>query len=128
MAFPGPEGRTFLAAQHLAHAPGADTDELLGRHPSAELGELLAQLRAAEASTPRSVLATAGGPPRRLGAGSTPLRPAVRRTGARSPAELRALLRAGTSVAELCCVGPVDGLAESLSRGCPNCVCCAARI
>ncbi|GAA3866749.1 hypothetical protein GCM10023084_19980 [Streptomyces lacrimifluminis] len=118
VAFPGPEVRTFLAAHHLAHAPGADADELLGRHPSAELGELLAQLRTAEAGTgtPRSVLATTGGPPRRLSAGSPPPRPAVRRAGARSAAELRALLRAGTAVAELRCTGPVDGLAEALPR------------
>lgn len=118
VAFPGPEVRTFLAAHHLAHAPGADTDELLGRHPSAELGELLAQLRTAEAGTgtPRSVLAATDGPPRRLSAGSTPPRPAVRRAHTRSPAELRALLRAGTAVAELRCTGPVDGLAESLPR------------
>ncbi|MGY1498466.1 large ATP-binding protein [Streptomyces sp. QTS52] len=118
VAFPGPEVRTFLAAHHLAHAPGADTDELLRRHPSAELGELLAQLRTAEAGTgaPRSVLAPTGGPPRRLSAGSPPPRPAVRRAGARSSAELRALLRAGTAVAELRCTGPVDGLAEALPR------------
>jgi hypothetical protein len=117
-AFPGPEIRTFLAAHHLAHAPGADTDELLGRHLSAELGELVAQLRTAEAGTgaPRSVLAAPGGPPRRLSAGSPPPRPAVRRAGARSSAELRALVRAGTAVAELRCTGPVDGLAEALPR------------
>nr|WSY54235.1 large ATP-binding protein [Streptomyces sp. NBC_00886] len=117
-AFPGPEVRTFLAAHHLAHAPGADTDELLGRHPSAELGELLAELRTAEAGTgtPRSVLATTGGPPRRLSAAGPPPRPAVRRAGARSSAELRALLRAGTAVAELRCTGPVDGLAEALPQ------------
>ena len=118
VAFPGPEVRTFLAAHHLAYAPGADTDALLGRHPSAELGELLAQLRNAEAGTgtPRSVLAPTGGPPRRLSAGSPPPRPAVRRAGARSAAELRALVRAGTAVAELRCTGPVSGLADALPR------------
>ncbi|MFI6245231.1 large ATP-binding protein [Streptomyces sp. NPDC051016] len=118
VAFPSPEVRTFLAAHHLAHAPGADADELLVRHPSAELGELLTQLRTAEADTdtPRSVLATPGGTPRRLSAGSPPPRPAVRRAAVRSSAELRALLRADTAVAELRCTGPVDGLAEFLPR------------
>ncbi|MFJ3778619.1 large ATP-binding protein [Streptomyces sp. NPDC090075] len=118
VAFPSPEVRTFLAAHHLAHAPGADADELLVRHPSAELGELLTQLRTAEADTdtPRSVLATPGGPPRRLSAGSPPPRPAVRRAAVRSSAELRTLLRADTAVAELRCTGPVDGLAEFLPR------------
>ncbi|MFK0152181.1 large ATP-binding protein [Streptomyces sp. NPDC090493] len=118
VAFPGPEIRTFLAAQHLARSPGADTDELLVRHPSAELRELLGQLRTAEAGTgtPRSVLATTGGRPRRLSAGSPPPRPAVRRADARSAAELRALLRADTAVTELRCTGPVDELAALLPR------------
>ncbi|WP_118082566.1 large ATP-binding protein [Streptomyces sp. CC0208] len=118
VAFPNPEVRTFLAAHHLAHTPGTDTDELLRAHPSAELGELLRQLRAVEAGTGtvRSVLAAPGGPPRRLSAGSPPPRPAVRRADVRSSAELRALLRAGTAVPELRCSGTVDGLAEALPR------------
>nr|WP_106968290.1 large ATP-binding protein [Streptomyces canus] len=118
VAFPNPEVRTFLAAHHLAHAPGTDTDELLRAHPSAELGELLGQLRAVEtgAGTVRSVLATPGGPPRRLSAGSPPPRPAVRRADVRSSDELRALLLAGTAVPELRCSGAVDGLAEALPR------------
>ncbi|MFF4307517.1 large ATP-binding protein [Streptomyces sp. NPDC001601] len=118
VAFPGPEVRTFLAAQHLAHTPGVDADELLVRHPSAELRELLGQLRTAEAGTgtPRSVLAPTDGPPRRLSAGSPPPRPAVRRAEARSAAELRALLRTDTVVTELRCTGPVDELAALLPR------------
>ncbi|MGC0339543.1 large ATP-binding protein [Streptomyces sp. SLBN-8D4] len=118
VAFPNPEVRTFLAAHHLAHAPGTDTDELLRAHPSAELGELLSQLRAVETGTGtvRSVLATPGGPPRRLSPGSPPPRPAVRRADVRSSDELRALLLAGTAVPELRCSGAVDGLAEALPR------------
>ncbi|MFF4030604.1 large ATP-binding protein [Streptomyces sviceus] len=118
VAFPNPEVRTFLAAHHLAHTPGTDTDELLRAHPSAELGELLRQLRAVETGTGtvRSVLAAPGGPPRRLSAGSPPPRPAVRRADVRSSDELRALLRAGTAVPELRCSGTVDGLAEALPR------------
>ncbi|MFF1723740.1 large ATP-binding protein [Streptomyces sviceus] len=118
VAFPNPEVRTFLAAHHLAHMPGTDTDELLRAHPSAELGELLRQLRAVETGTGtvRSVLAAPGGPPRRLSAGSPPPRPAVRRADVRSSDELRALLRAGTAVPELRCSGTVDGLAEALPR------------
>ncbi|SEE92604.1 large ATP-binding protein [Streptomyces sp. Ag109_O5-10] len=118
VAFPGPEVRTFLAAQHLAHTPGAEPDELLVRHPSVELRDLLAELRAAEAGTgtPRSVLAPTGGPPRRLSAGSPPPRTAVRRADARSAAELRALLRTDTVVTELRCTGPVDELAALLPR------------
>ncbi|MFF7641804.1 large ATP-binding protein [Streptomyces canus] len=118
VAFPSPEVRTFLAAHHLAHAPGAGNDELLGRHTPAELVELLDQLRSAEAGTGagRSVLATSVGPPRRLSAGHPPPRPALRRAGVRSSAEVHALLRAGTAVPELHCSGPVDGLAETLPR------------
>ncbi|WP_330265826.1 large ATP-binding protein [Streptomyces griseorubiginosus] len=122
VAFPSPGVRTFLAAHHLVHTPGTDTDALLRRHPSPELAELLAQLRAAETGTgtARSVLAAPGGPPRRLSAGSPP-RPAVRgagvrRVGVRSSAEVRALLRAGTAVPELRCSGPVDGLSEALPK------------
>ncbi|MER6285198.1 large ATP-binding protein [Streptomyces sviceus] len=118
VAFPNPEVRTFLAAHHLAHAPGTDTDELLRTHSSAELGELLRQLRAVETGTGtvRSVLAAPGGPPHRLSAGSPPPRPAVRRADVRSSDELRALLRSGTAVPELRCFGTVDGLAEALPR------------
>ncbi|MGK3936928.1 large ATP-binding protein [Streptomyces caeruleatus] len=118
VAFPNPEVRTYLAAHHLAHAPGTDTDTVLRRHPSDELAALLAELRATETATGpvRSVLATPGGPPRRLSAGSPPPRTAVRRAGVRSSAEVRTLLRAGTAIPELRCTGPVDGLAEALPR------------
>ncbi|MFF7949293.1 large ATP-binding protein [Streptomyces griseorubiginosus] len=118
VAFPNPEVRTYLAAHHLAYALGTDADTVLRRHPSAELAALLAELRAAETSPGpvRSVLATPGGSPRRLPAGSPPPRPAVRRASVRSSAEVRALLRAGTAVPALRCTGPVDGLAEVLPR------------
>ncbi|MGW2517175.1 large ATP-binding protein [Streptomyces sp. NPDC001617] len=118
VAFPGPEVRTFLAAYHLAHAPGTNTDELLLRHPSPGLRKLLDQLRAAESDngTSRSVLAPPGRPPRRLPAMSPRPRASVRRVRVRSSAEVRALLRAGTPVPELCCSGPVEGLAEALPR------------
>lgn len=118
VAFPSPEVRTFLAAYHLAHRPGTGTDELSGHQPSAELVELLAQLRNAEAGTgaARSVLATSAGPPRRLSAGPPPLRRAVPRAVVRSSAEVHALLRSGTAVPELRCSGPVGGLAETLPR------------
>ncbi|MET9906652.1 large ATP-binding protein [Streptomyces sp. NPDC006476] len=118
VAFPGPEVRTFLAAHHLAHAPGTSRDELLGSHPSPELHELLDELRAAESDqgTARSVLAQPGRPPRRLSALGPRPRPAERRVRVRSSAQVRALLRAGTPVPELCCSGRVDGLAEVLPR------------
>lgn len=121
VAFPGPEVRTFLAAHHLAHTPGTSPDELLGRHPSPELHELrelLDELRAAESDqgTARSVLAPPGRPPRRLSALGPRPRPAERRVRVRSSAQVRALLRAGTPVPELCCSGRVDGLAEVLPR------------
>ncbi|MFD5592795.1 large ATP-binding protein [Streptomyces griseorubiginosus] len=118
VAFPNPEVRTYLAAHHLAHTLGTDADTVLRRHPSAELASLLAELRAAETSAGpvRSVLATPGGSPRRLPAGSPPPRPAVRWASVRSSAEVRALLRGGTAVPALRCTGPVDGLAEVLPR------------
>ncbi|MEU1271236.1 large ATP-binding protein, partial [Streptomyces sp. NPDC005799] len=118
VAFPGPEVRTFLAAHHLAHAPGTSPDELLARHPSPELHELLDELRAAESDqgTARSVLAPPGRLPRRLSALGPRPRPAERRVRVRSSAQVRALLRAGTPVPELCCSGRVDGLAELLPR------------
>ncbi|MFF1306836.1 large ATP-binding protein [Streptomyces sp. NPDC058307] len=118
VAFPGPEVRTFLAAHHLAHTPGTDTDQLPGHRPSAELVELLAQLRAAEAGTgaARSVLARSADRPRRLSAGQPPPPPAVLRAVVRSSAEVHALLRTGTAVPELRCSGPVDGLADTLPR------------
>jgi hypothetical protein len=118
VAFADPAVRTFLAAHHLAGAQGTDAARLLARSGSAELAELLRELRAAaDGGGPRSVLTVAGRPSRRLSAGRARGRPSAPRPAVvRSADELRTLAGSGAGVPELRCEGPVGALDDLLPR------------